>query len=392
MQKEKINQAVAILKEKEIDLWMTVVRETLMASDPVLPFISSIDFTGTTALCITRHGRVAALVSRADAEGVRQTGLYAEVIPCKTTFDQELQTLLADLKPAAIALNYSPTDYAADGLSHGMYLRVNQVLSQMGYSGEIVSSIEVVGALRGRKTVEEIEKVRRAAVTADRIFSDACGFIRPGLTEKDIYDFFFERMHAYRVTPSWEASQCPAVFSGPDSVRGHTGPTDLVVQPGHFINIDFGVLEDQYCSDLQRGYYVLEDGETQPPQEVQRAFETIREAVQRAARFMKAGVTGFEVDKVARDYVVSQGYPSWDYALGHQVGRAAHDGGTLLAPRAERYNHPELIDTPLEEGNIFTLELGVPTSHGWVGLEEMVCVSSTGSEFLVPMQAEIYLL
>ena len=88
MQKEKIRQAVAILKEKDIDLWMTVVRETMMGSDPVLPFLASIDFSGTTALCITSAGRVAALVSSADAEGVRQTGLYDEVIPSKTTFDQ----------------------------------------------------------------------------------------------------------------------------------------------------------------------------------------------------------------------------------------------------------------------------------------------------------------
>ena len=74
MQKEKIRQAVALLKEKEIDLWMTVVRETLVLSDPVLPLISTSDFTGTAALCICRDGRVAVLVDSPDAEGVRQAG------------------------------------------------------------------------------------------------------------------------------------------------------------------------------------------------------------------------------------------------------------------------------------------------------------------------------
>ena len=103
-----------------------------MGSDPVLPFLASIDFSGTTALCITSAGRVAALVSRADSEGVRQTGLYDEVIPSKTTFDQSLLDYLQEIQPRRIALNYSPGDYASDGLTHGMYLRVMEVLNRMG--------------------------------------------------------------------------------------------------------------------------------------------------------------------------------------------------------------------------------------------------------------------
>ena len=392
MQKEKIQQAVALLKEKEIDLWMTVVRETLMLSDPVLPLLSTSDFTGTTAVCICRNGRVAVLVDSLDAEGVRQAGLYQEVIAYQATFDRGLQDLLEDIRPRSIALNYSPADHAADGLSHGLYLRIKAVLDRMGYEGEVLSAAAVVSALRGRKTAEEVEKVRRAAATADSIFSDARRFIRAGVTEKDIYDFFFERMAACGVKPSWEAGQCPAVFTGPISTRGHSGPTDRTVQPGHVVCIDFGVLQDDYCSDLQRSYYVLEEGEIAAPHEVQRAFDTLQEAIRRAARFMKPGVTGCEVDKVARDYVVSQGYPSWDYSLGHQVGRDSHDGGTYLGKRDDSTEYPELVDTPLEEGNIFTLEPGVPTAHGWVQLEEMVCVRRTDVAFLVPMQADIYLV
>ena len=70
----------------------------------------------------------------------------------------------------------------------------------------------------------------------------------------------------------------------------------------------------------------------------------------------------------------------------------AHDGGPLLGPRKPRYNRPDLIDTPLREGFCFTLEPGVETSRGHVGLEEDVVVRKDHAEFLVPPQQELYLI
>ena len=79
------------------------------------------------------------------------------------------------------------------------------------------------------------------------------------------------------------------------------------------------------------------------------------------------------------------------YALGHQLGRSAHDGGTVLGPRWDRYgNAPFGI---VEVGNVFTLEFGAPVpGRGYIGLEEDVVVTADGIEWLSTPQRELWLV
>ena len=72
--------------------------------------------------------------------------------------------------------------------------------------------------------------------------------------------------------------------------------------------------------------------------------------------------------------------------------------------RADLCKHVNLLDSLLdaivrldgdavvEAGNVFTLELGVPTSAGLVGLEEDVLVTAAGCEFLSTRQRELVLI
>ena len=118
----------------------------------------------------------------------------------------------------------------------------------------------------------------------------------------------------------------------------------------------------------------------------------VRDGIKLAAEALKPGVTGLYVDTVAREYIVGKGFPSWNAALGHQMGRVAHDGGPLLGPERPRYNRDELIRTPLFENMVFTLEPGIPTRAGRIGIEEDVVVKEDGAHFIVPPQEELYLI
>ena len=184
----------------------------------------------------------------------------------------------------------------------------------------------------------------------------------------------------------------PGVFAGYGCPAGHVGAPDFLINKGDVVNIDFGIIVDGYGCDLQRMYYVLADGETDAPQEIKDAFYAVRDGIAMAAKALIPGNTGFEVDKIARDYITGKGYPDWNAALGHQMGRVAHDGGPLLAPERPRFNRPELIHSPLFKGFVFTLEPGVPTSRGRIGLEEDVVIEADGARFLTPPQKELYLI
>jgi Xaa-Pro aminopeptidase len=383
-------QALSILKETNTDLWMTFVRETSAASDPVLPFVYGHFATWQSAFILTRDGQRIAIMGHYDAENARRLGVYDEVITYHEAFSQPLIEVLNRLNPQQIALNYSTDDPHADGLSHGMYNLLTGYLKETPFVERIVSAERIIQLLRGRKTETEIDRIETAIATTLDIYQRVIDYAQVGMSERQIGDYMLSLLDELGLETAWERSSCPAVNSGPDSPIGHSGPTDLVVEPGHLLHFDFGVRQNEYCSDIQRVLYFLRPGEMAAPPEVQHGFDTIVRAIQAAVAVMKPGMVGKEVDAVARKVVTDAGYPEFKYSTGHHLGRACHDGGGLLGPEWERYG--DLPNRRLEAGHVYTVEPGlfVP-GYGYVGIEEDVLVTENGAVFLGQPQTELTL-
>ena len=387
---EKVNQAIGILQETGIDLWLTFVRETSAGGDPVLPFIYGHDATWQSAFILTRQGERVAIMGHFDAENARRTGAYNQVFTYHEAFSKPLLEVLKQLNPQQIALNYSVNDPHADGLSHGMYELLKGYLKETDFGERIVSAEMVINKLRGRKTETEIDRIETAIATTFGIYQQAIDYAQVGMTEEQLGQLIHDRVRELGVTTSWESASCPAVNSGPDTPIGHSGPTDVVIQPGHLLHFDFGVRQNDYCSDIQRVVYFLREGETQAPAPVQHGFDTVVRAIQAAVAAMKPGVLGKEVDAVARKVITDAGYPEFKYATGHHLGRACHDGGGILGPEWERYG--DTPNRPLEVGHVYTVEPGlfVP-GYGYMGLEEDVVVTENGAVYLGKPQTELIL-
>ena len=389
---EKTDQAVQILKEQDIDLWLTFVRETSGVRDPVLSFIiGESDLTWPSALIITKHGDKIAIVGNLETEALQRLDVFTQIIGYDTGVSSVLRETIAKLNPKQIAVNMSRNNVHADGLTHAMYEFLVEYLAGTPYPECIISAEPVINALRGRKTKAELARIQRAVEITDEIYKKTFAFIKVGMTEIEIADYMQALMKEYGVGYAWPRENNPAVNSGPDKVVGHNGPTDIKVEPGHIIHFDFGVKYEGYCSDIQRIAYVLREGETEAPVEVQRGFITVRTAVEKSREAMKAGVIGNDIDTISREIIVDSGYPEYMYALGHQLGRVAHDGGALLGPRWEKYG-----DSPnqkLEVGQVFTIEPGLAVPHyGYVGLEEDVVMTDKGALYVGDPQREIVLI
>src|SRR5688572_4626468 len=133
IQQEKLAQAVGILDEKNVDAWLTFVRETPHNADPSLGLIVGLDFTWQTAFIISRSGRKIAIAGRYDADNIHKMGGYDEIISYDQSIEPDLVRVLDSLNPQQIAINYSEDDSAADGLSHGMYLTLTHYLKGKPY-------------------------------------------------------------------------------------------------------------------------------------------------------------------------------------------------------------------------------------------------------------------
>ena len=154
------------------------------------------------------------------------------------------------------------------------------------------------------------------------------------------------------------------------------------------LHVDFGVKHQDYCSDIQRLLYVKRPGESTPPAELLEAFQMVNEIITETATMCRPGAKGFEIDARAREMLEQNGYAVYEHALGHQLGRSVHDGGAIIGPTWERYGLTPTI--PLEENNVFTLELEIILPGiGCVGLEEDVKVTENGAVFLSPRQMEL---
>ena len=389
--KEKVEQAIQILQERSVDCWITFVRESSMVRDPMLSFLSHSDVTWHSAFIITRDGETVAIVGELERKSVEDLGVYSRILSYVEGMKEPLLKTLKELNPGTIAVNYSEDSEIADGLTHGMFLTLEGFLRELDFQDRMISSEKIVSSLRARKTESEVSRIKEAIGHTLEIFDLVRDFIRPGLSELEIAEFMKREVNARNLELAWEKSHCPAVFTGPDTAGAHYHPTGRKAEKGHVLNMDFGVKVRGYCSDLQRTFYLLEDGERSAPEEVNHGFQTILTAIEDARSALKRGVQGREVDAVARQFIVSRGYGEYPHALGHQVGQFAHDGTALLGPEWEKYAGKPF--EPIEEGMVFTLEPRLTVSgRGVVTIEEMVIVGDHSAEYLSEPQKEIYLV
>ncbi len=387
------------MTEEGIDMWIVLTREYVV--DPLAKDLSADRAFAKTALIFINEGnklKKVAICASYDVDPLQKSGIYDTIISYKKEgLAPHLKKIVEEKNPRKIALNISEDSPIADGLSASMFQYLKNVPGER-YAKRFVPSENIVVSYRSRLLPEEIEIMREAVKITEEIIAKALSpdFIKPGkTTEKDVANYIKKLMRDYVVTPSWEEESCPSVNAG--ITRGHSAPSDNVIQRGDLIVVDFGVNLTGYCTDIQRTAYVLSEGETQPPDYILKMWETNVKAVEEGFKKMKPGATGFEVDSSARAVIVSAGYEEFPHASGHVIGYSTHEIGPILGPNwKDRYG--KKVFYKLLPNQVFALEPSVylysKERNGYlrIGIEEDVLITEAGAEFLSTPQKELILI
>lgn len=383
--KEKIEQAVNYLNQENIDMWIIYSSE---GSDPSLSLITGIHTVGQTAFIFTKDNKKYSLCSIIDAQESEQSGLFDEVIKYRNGLGPVLKKLVDELDPKNIALNYSVNDNLCDGLTMGRYRWLEKTLGEK-YVDRFISSEPFLKKLRSIKTPEEIRRIKKAVEITTDIYDSVFKKLKVGLSEYEVGQLFIDEMAKRKVVNGLTKQlTMPMVLK---ERIAHREPGDAIIEPGDFLIMDFSVNYEGYVSDIARTAYFLKEGENEAPKLMRDSFDAVYEAITIAKNTIKPGMKGYEIDDIARNHLLSKGMPEITHATGHQIGRATHDGGTLLGPRWERYGSAP-YDT-IEAGMLFTLEPTVLRQDDYSILtEENILVTDEGAEFISKRQKEIILI
>ena len=383
---DKYAQVAQVLKEKNIGLWLLMGRETVDICDPGLRLVLPSNIMGVSAFFFTPEGGKKALVRRQDVSGVEANGVFDRVVGYGDDFDDLLQQMIAEIDPNVIDINVDLYDAMTDGLTTGLYLRLMQNLKGTPYA-ERISYGQAIRSIRGRKCAGEIELQRQVLKLLNQVCAELQEKVHVGTTEEDVYDYCQEFMKEHGMVGSWENSCCPLVHAGARSNQGLVHPGKNPIRPGDTFHLSFGAKRNGYATDFQRTWYVFAEGEKEVPQEVQHAFDTIRNVIETVRTTIRPGIEGRQVDEIARRMMEKAGF-AYSRGSGHAVGMALHDGCFQLCPDSRVLG--DLPARKLETDNVFTLEFFCDTSHGVVAMEEMIRLTENGGEYVYLPQTELW--
>jgi Xaa-Pro aminopeptidase len=230
-------------------------------------------------------------------------------------------------------------------------------------SGKTLSN--AIGNIRSVKTADELEKMQKAQDIAE----DALKYVMENVIKEGASELEVGRALDFHMLS--HGAECVSfdtiALSGENTSLPHGVPSDKKIRKGEFVLMDFGAVYEGYHSDMTRTVCV-----GNPTDEMREIYGIVLEAQLKCLDFVKAGVTGKELDACARNFITEKGYgENFGHGLGHSVGMEIHE-----SPAANTRG-----ETVLSENMIMTIEPGIylPSKFG-VRIEDCVTVTEKGCD------------
>ncbi len=341
-------------------------------------------------LWIPTSGAPRMLVSFVDQSRFTHLGLDTTLFVNRRDMIAKLRAMLGATHGGAsrVAMEYTP---------EGALPRVSKVdggtLEMVRSLGvEVVPSADILQYATQRWDAEQLESHRFAADALTRIVKEAFERIGEkvdaGITEYDVAEFIRQRF----LDAGMIVTDGPAVAVNEHASDPHFEPTpeaSVRIHRGDWVLIDLWTrLPDDHAmfGDITWTAYVGDE----VPARHQEVFDIVVGARDAAFAEMEAAFSagrtlqGWELDKVARDYIEAAGYGEFfNHRLGHSLGREVHSNAVNL-DSWETHDTRQLIP-----GIAVTIEPGIYVPEFGVRSEIDVFMAEDGPEVTTERQREV---
>ena len=348
----RIDKIRAELAKQELDA-------LVVFSEPGVRYASQFAFTDG-AVVVTRG----AAVLLTDSRYIEAAQAGAKDVEVRL-FDAQ-RPLSGELK--AVLSGCARVGAEAQRLPHARWEELGKKLGH-----DLIPADAALDGLRAVKDPSEIEALTAAQRIAEKALEEMLGFLRPGLTEREIAaELTYHMMRLGGEGNSFD----PITITGANTSKPHGVPGDAVVREGDFVTMDFGTIINGYHSDMTRTVAV-----GFATDEMRRVYDTVLAAQLAGIERMHAGSTGADVHNAAAKVIADAGYGEYfGHGFGHSVGLEIHESPSANPRNAEL----------LPVGAVITAEPGIylPGKFG-VRIEDMVVIGETGPVDLTKAPKEL---
>ena len=383
-----VRSAQESLKAQGLDGWLVY---DYRGVNPVfwdaVGYISNV--TRPCWLWIPTHGEPGILVSYVDQGRFGHLAVATSIFVSRSEMTDRLTKMLSSGR--RVAMEYSPS---------GELPRVSRVdagtlelVRSLGV--EVVSSGDTLQYATQRWSESQLRSHLVAADKLSAVVQEAFRYIGrhlgSGPTEHAVAEFIRQRL----LEDGLEVGDGPVVAANEHSSDPHYEPgpdTAAVIKRGDWLLVDLWARmagQDAVFADITWTAYVGDE----VPAGHQRVFEAVTGARDAAVAAMEeafsagTAIRGWELDKVARDYIAGAGY-GWyfNHRLGHSLGTEVH-GNAVNLDGWETHDTRQVIP-----GVGVTVEPGVYLPEFGVRSEIDVYVTETGPRITTEVQRSVVLI
>jgi Xaa-Pro aminopeptidase len=390
------NVLPALMRREGFDMWVIISRE--YNEDPVIKTLLPATWFAarrTTMLVVYDNGTATEYlaVARYDVGKIFKRAWDPDTNPDQWA---QLGKIISERNPKKIGINKAPSYGHADGLTSNDYDNLMRVLPK-NLQPKVASSEKLAVSWLETRTEKEMAIYQQICRIAHDILAKGLSdqVIQPGITTTDDVVWWYREEIKRLKLDTWFQPSVSIQRNEPLAIMAKR-PQPLVIQPGDFLHVDFGITYMRLNTDTQEHAYILKPGETEAPAYLRDAFAKGNRLQDILTSNFKEGRTGNDILKASREQAIKEGITPSIYT--HPIGFHGHAAGTTIGMWDMQGGVPFTGEYPMHYRTAYSIELNCSVSlTEWnksvlIQLEEDGYFDETGFRYIDGRQKEIIVI